>query len=107
MLVHDLSPKFAVLSNVGPGLRRGREVSPEGPDSTELVREVVPVVVGDVGVGDVVVVVVVEVGVGVAVGVVGVTIADLLGAKFESLVERMSEGLLWPAVWPRVFDPPC
>ncbi len=48
MLVHDLSPKFAVLSNVGPGLRRGREASPEGPDSAELVREVVPVVVGDV-----------------------------------------------------------
>ena len=66
MLVHDLSPKFAVLSNVGPGLRRGREASPGGPDSAELVREVVPVVVGDVGVGDVVVVVV-EVGVGAAV----------------------------------------
>ena len=79
---------------------------PEVPDPAELVREVVPVVVGDVGVGDVVVVVV-EVGVGAAVGAVGVAIADLLGAKFESLVERMSEGLLWPAVWPRVFDPPC
>ena len=101
-----MSPKFAVLSNVGPGLRRGREASPEVPDPAELVREVVPVVVGDVGVGDVVVVVV-EVGVGAAVGAVGVAIADLLGAKFESLVERMSEGLLWPAVWPRVFDPPC
>ena len=79
-----MSPKFAVLGNVDPGLRRGREAPPEGPDSTELVREVVPVVVGhvnNVGVGDVVVVV--EVGVefvvGVAVGVVGVTNADLLG----------------------------
>ena len=83
LLVHDLSPKFAVLGNVDPGLRRGREAPPEGPDSTELVREVVPVVAGhvNVGVGDVVVVV--EVGVefvvGVAVGVVGVTNADLLG----------------------------
>ena len=94
-----MSPKFAVLGNVDPGLRRGREAPPEGPDSTELVREVVPVVVGhvnNVGVGDVVVVV--EVGVefvrersrsdrslefvvGVAVGVVGVTNADLLGHR--------------------------
>ena len=33
------------MSNVGPGLRRGREASPEVPDPAELVREVVPVVV--------------------------------------------------------------
>ena len=42
----------------------------------------------------------------VVVGV-GVANTDLLGTELEGFVKRMSEGLFWSAVWPRVFNSSC
>ena len=102
-LVYDLFPKNTVLGGVDPGLRRGREAPPEGPDSAELVREVVPV--GVVGVGVVAVVGVVGVDVDVDVDE-GVKFANLLGTKFEGLVKCVAKGLLWSTMRSGVLDPP-